>query len=117
MIDREQMPELIPPDLDDSRIQAALDELRGMILARFPDTTFEVVRRAEPDNIWLRAIADVDDLDEVTDGVFPRIIDMQDEEGLPVYIVGGWPPARLRRYLLEERPSWRRWKPRSQHRP
>ncbi len=103
MNDDERMPEMIEPNLDDSRIQAALDELRGKILKRYPDATFHVYRGEDPEAIWLEAIADVDDLDDVTGVVISRVVDMQVDEGLPVYVVGGWPPERLRAYLREQR--------------
>lgn len=103
MIDDTEMPEMIEPNLDDPRIQSALDELRSMILKRFPEATFEVGLHPDLDGIWLVAIADVDDLDEVTDVVISRVVDMQVDEGLPVYVVGGWPPERLRAYLRERR--------------
>ena len=97
------MPESIAPDIDDPRIQAALAELKGMILAKFPMAEFDVSRGPDLDAVWLEAIVDVDDLDEVTGVVFPRIVDMQVEEGLPVYVVGGWTPERFHRYILEEK--------------
>lgn len=98
----EQMPEMIEPNLDDPRIQAALAELRSMILEKFPDTTFETVRHSDLDGIWLVAVADVDDLDEVTGVVISRTVDMQIDEGLPIYIVGEWPPERVREYLRNQ---------------
>ncbi len=99
------MPEMIEPNLDDPRIQSALDELRGMIPQRFPETTFEVGPRPDMDGIWLVAIADVDNLDDVTDVVLPRIVDTRVDEGLPVYIVGDWPAGRVRIHLQEQRQS------------
>jgi hypothetical protein len=99
----ELMPELIAPDLDDPRIQAALEELQAMILAKFPAATFDAYLGPDSDGIWLAATVDVDDLDEVTDVVFPRIVDMQVDEGLPVNVVGDWPPERLHAYIVQEK--------------
>ncbi len=45
----DELIEVIPPDVTDPRIQAALTELRRLILARFPNATLEVVRRDDPD--------------------------------------------------------------------
>jgi hypothetical protein len=73
-----------------------------MILQRFPDAIFEVVRGDDPDGVYLTAKVDVDDLDEVTDTVISRVVDMQVDEGLPVYVVPDWPPARIRAYLRQQ---------------
>lgn len=103
MIDDTVMPEMIALNLDDPRIRSALDELRGMILKRFPDPTFEVGPHPDMDGIWLVAIADVDNLDDVTDIVFPRNVDMRVDEGPPVYIGGDWPPERVRENPRQQR--------------
>lgn len=102
MNDDELMPEQIEPDEHDPRIQAALQELRDRILERFPDADFVVSRRDDPDGIYLTAIVDVEDLDEVTDPIISRIVDMQVDEGLPVYVVGDWPEHRIRAYLRQK---------------
>ena len=51
MNEDELMPEMIEPNLDDPRIQAALEELKGMILARFPAATFEAYLGPDRDGI------------------------------------------------------------------
>jgi len=103
MNDDELMPDMIEPNLDDPRIQAALEELQAMILAKFPAATFDAYLGPDSDGIWLAATVDVDDLDEVTDVVISRIVDMQVEEGLPVNVVGDWPPERLHAYIQAEK--------------
>lgn len=81
------VPDQIEPNENDPRIQAALAELRALILRHFPDTTFIVHRGEEPVvGIYLRPIVDVEDLDEVGELVTPRLVDMQVEEGLPIYV-------------------------------
>lgn len=100
----EQLPAMIEPNEDDPRIKAALAELQKTILDRFPDVQFRVEKGADLDAIWLVAIADVDDLDDVTDLVISRTVDMQVNEGLPVYVVGNWPPERVREHLRRQPP-------------
>src|SRR5687767_11699543 len=95
----EQMPEPIEPDENDPRIQAALEELRALILSRFPEATFTVGRGDDPDGIYLTPIVDVEDLDEVADVFISRMVDMQVDEGLPVYVVPDWPLHRVREHL------------------
>ena len=99
MSDDEQLPEQIEPNENDPRIQAALEELRGLIRQRFPAATFTVTHGEDIAGIFLTAIVDVEDLDEVIDPIVSRIVDMQVEEGLPVYVVPEWPLERVREYL------------------
>jgi hypothetical protein len=65
---------------------------------------FRVEKGADLDAIWLVAIADVDDLDEVTDAVFSRTGNVQVNEGLPEYVVGNWPPERIPEDLRRQPP-------------
>ena len=92
----------IPPDEDNPRIQAALAELRELVLQRFPAATFTVYRGDDPDGIYLTPVVDVEDLDEVIDAVLRRWVDMQVYEGLPVYVVPDWPIERLRQHLRRQ---------------
>lgn len=39
-----------------------------------------------PDGLYLRAIVDVEDTDEVTEVFIDRMIDLQVEEDLPLYV-------------------------------
>jgi hypothetical protein len=77
------------------RAQAALDELQAMIAARFPQATFEVQTGHGPAGIYLLATVDIDDTDEVFEVVVDRLVDMQVEEGLPVYVVPLRPIERV----------------------
>jgi hypothetical protein len=96
----EPVPE-IPADENDPRIKAALAELRGMILERFPEATFTVSRGEDPVGIYLDATVDIEDLDEVTNIILSRVVDMQIDEGLPVYVIPGWPEHRIEAYRRE----------------
>lgn len=89
----------IASDERDPRIQAALAELREMILRRYPAATFTVTHGEDPEGIYLKPIVDVEDLDEVADVFTDRLIDMQVEEGLPIYVVPVWPIERVRAHL------------------
>jgi hypothetical protein len=81
---------------DDLRVQAALAELREMILERYPTATFEVGR--DPDHgasIFLYATVDLDDPDEVGDLVIDRLLELQIDEALPVHVIPLRTPARI----------------------
>ncbi len=93
-----EQPTPVPPDKNDPRIQAALAELRERILRHFPAATFDVHLSPDGDIVWLDAIVDVDDLDEVTDIVLEREVELQVEEGVPVGVMGRWPEERIAEY-------------------
>ncbi len=92
----DEMLPMIEPDEHDPRIRAALAELRGLIAARYPDATFAVYRGEDPEGLRLAATVDVEDLDEVMDVFLARLVDLQVEEGLPVFVVLDWPIERVR---------------------
>jgi hypothetical protein len=94
--------------LSDPRIQSALAELEGMIRDKYPTATFAVSIGDDPDGVYLTPTVDVDDTDEVFDVVVDRLVDMQVEEELPVYVIPIRTPERiaaLRRDAVARR-SW-----------
>jgi hypothetical protein len=87
------------PLATDPRVQAALVELRRLISDRYPAATFDIFRGEDPDGVYLRATVDVDDTDEVIDVFIDRLVDLQVDGGLPVYVVMAVPPERVARHL------------------
>lgn len=85
----------------DPRIDDALEELRALIAARYPDATFDVFHRDDPDGMRLRARVDIEDLDEVMDIVLDKLYEVQVERGLPVYVVTTHPHGRIEAQLRE----------------
>lgn len=79
---------------NESRIERAVAELQAMIVARYPEATFAVWQGEDPVGTYLTATVDVPDTDEVTDLIIERLIAMQVEEELPVYIIPVRPIAR-----------------------
>ena len=68
-------------------VVAALDELKVMISARYPQATFVVAEGVDdPPGLYLVATVDVEDTDEVRDVYGDRLLEMNIEEGLPVYV-------------------------------
>lgn len=80
--------------LTDPHMQGAIDELREIIRAHYPTTAFTVGEAEDPDGVYLRAEVDVDDPDEVTALFIDRLIDLQVEEGIPIYVVPVRTPER-----------------------
>ncbi len=98
----EQMIEINP------RLQDALSELRGLIAERFPGTDFSVAPGDDPEGVYLTATVDLDDPDAVVDVVIERLLTMQIEEALPLFVFPVRTPARIaamRRARAPRRPT------------
>jgi hypothetical protein len=78
-------------DLQTPRMQAALAELQGLIQQAYPTATFAVTPGEDPEGIYVLATVDVDDTDVVVDVYIDRLLTLQIEDGLPLYVV----PRRL----------------------
>src|SRR4051812_30488993 len=76
-------------------VQAAIAELQELIRRQYPAATFTVGPAEEPEGIYLRAIIDVADLDEVEETFLDRLVDLQVEHGLPIYVVPVRPSYRV----------------------
>lgn len=74
-------------DRSNPRIKSAIAELQRIIQQRYPMATFEVTRGDDPEGVYLFATVDVDDTDEVIDLFVDRLLLMQLDEGLPLYVV------------------------------
>lgn len=81
-------------------MQAALTELRELIATRFPQARFTIKENADPDGYYLVATVEIDDLDEVVDLIGDRLLEMQVDEGLPVYVTPLRPIERVLAQLL-----------------
>lgn len=84
------------------RAQAALDELQEMIAAHFPQAEFATQKRLDPAGIYLVATVDIDDTDEVVEIFGDRLVDIQVEEGIPVYVTVLQPRERVMAQLREQ---------------
>ena len=80
-------------------VQAAARELKETILDKYPTATFRLSRAADAQRFWnLWTRVDVEDLDEVSDLVTERALDMRVEEGIPIHVVpirGSAEPSEL----------------------
>lgn len=80
---------------NDPRIQGAVAELQTLIVARYPGATFAVWQGEDPIGIYITATVDIPDTDDVTDLIIDRLIGMQVDEALPVYVIPVRPIARI----------------------
>lgn len=89
--------------MDDPRKQHAIAELKGLIQAKYPTATFAVRGGVEdPDETWLTARVDVDDPDEVMNVVLDRVMELQLDEDLPVYVLPLRTPERVARVRIQQ---------------
>lgn len=82
-----------------SRLDEAIAEMKALILARYPDATFDVGLGEDPDGTYMIVTVDVEDTDEVFDVVVERLLEMQVEEMLPLYVIPVRPIERTMEYL------------------
>jgi len=73
---------------EDARMQRAIDELSDLLRRRYPGAEFFVA--PAPDDaaiVHLYARVDDDDADTVLDVVMDRMLALQFDEGLPIYVI------------------------------
>ena len=81
--------------LDDPHVQAALVELQTLIQHHYPAATFQETLGEDPEGVYLMATVDVEDTDDVIDVYIERLLALQIDEGLPVYVVPVRPLDRV----------------------
>lgn len=81
---------------DTPRLEAALDELRALVRERYPTATFQVTRaQDDPTIVHLVTEVDLDDTEELIDLVMDRMLELQVDEGLPIYVAPRRTPERI----------------------
>lgn len=97
--------------LHSPRMEAAIEEIKQIILQRFPDATFDMGPGEDPAGIHLIATVDLEDLWGVMDLYRDRLVDLQVDEGLPLYVIPTRPLARSLEMMRreQERTPWTRW--------
>lgn len=80
--------------LSDPRVQAAVEEIKGLIACHYPEATFTVGLGDDPEGVYLRPVVDIEDRGEVVDVFLDRLVEFQVEDALPLYVVVDRPPER-----------------------
>ena len=83
------------------RMEEAVRELQRLITARFPQAVFVVEEGFDPEGIYLLTTVDITDTDEVIAVVGDRLVELQVDEGLPVYVTPLRPIERVVAQLQE----------------
>jgi len=81
----------------------AANELKGMISERFPQASFVVEEGFDPKGIYLVTTVDIADTDEVIDVIGDRLVELQVDEGLPLYVTPLRPIQRVIAELQERK--------------
>jgi hypothetical protein len=82
-------------------MEQAVNELKGRIAERFPQASFVVEEGFDPKGIYLVTTVDIADTDEVMEVIGDRLVELQVEEGLPIYVTPLRPIARVIAELRE----------------
>lgn len=93
---------------DHPRMKAAIAEMESIIRAAYPDAIFEVGPGDDPEGTYLTATVDIEDTDEVIDVIVERLLEMQVEEGIPLYPIIIRPIERVLAELRAPQPAWGR---------
>jgi len=100
-------PERISPT--DPKVAAALNELKGLIAAKYPDASFDVFEGEDPEGVYLRATVDIEDSSDALVPALDKLHELEVEQGLPIYVVTDQPVERvaagLRARTTEPRPT------------
>ncbi len=77
-------------------VQRAVLELTGLIVQQFPTASLEVAHGIDdPEDIFIIAEVDIDDPDDVLQVVLDRMLALQLDDGIPVYVVPVHTPRRI----------------------
>ena len=76
-------------------MQAAIEKLQRLIQRHYPEATFQVEPGDDPTGMYVLAMVDVEDTDVVVEVYIDRLIELQIDEGLAVYVVPVRPLARV----------------------
>ena len=77
------------------RMKEVIDELKGLITARFPQAAFVVEEGFDPEGVYLITTVDIADTDDVIAVIGDRLVELQVDEGLPVYVTPLRPIERV----------------------
>src|SRR5205823_7993569 len=81
-------------------MEKAVNELKGTISKHFPQASFVVEEGFDPKGIYLVTTVDIADTDEVIDVIGDRLVELQVDEGLPLYVT---PLRPIQRVIAELR--------------
>jgi hypothetical protein len=88
----------------DPQRRSAVKELKELVATRYPTTSFVIEPGIDdPETTHIVATVDLDDPDEVVDLVIDRMLELQLEEGIPVYVLPIRTPERVEKLAKDLR--------------
>ena len=81
-------------------MEKAVNKLKMTIAERFPQASFVVEEGYDPKGIYLVTTVDIADTDEVIDVIGDRLVELQVDKGLPLYVT---PLRPIQRVIAELR--------------
>jgi hypothetical protein len=94
----QERPIPLPPAME-----KAVNERKETIAERFPQASFVVEEGFDPKGINLVTTVDIADTDEVIDVIGDRLVELQVDEGLPIYVTPLRPIQRVIAELRERK--------------
>ena len=86
------------------RRQQAVTQLEELIRARYPTASFALrVGIDDPEATYITATVDVEDPDDVIDLVLDRLLELQLDEHIPIYVLPVHTPERVADTLRQVR--------------
>jgi hypothetical protein len=77
------------------RMEAAISEIQQLISAKFPNTSYTTAHQDDPAGIQLIATVDTEDTDAVVNCFIDRLLELQVDDGLPLYVIPIRPARRV----------------------
>jgi hypothetical protein len=80
--------------MKDERMTAAIAEMQQLISTAFPNASYITAHQNDPEGIQLIAIVDIEDTDRVVDCFIDRLLTLQVDERIPLYVIPVRSPNR-----------------------
>ncbi len=77
----------LPASPDTDELDAAVIEPTSRILAHYPTAKFHVYWGDDPTGVHIRPAVDIEDFDEVLNVVIDRLLELQIDDGLPIWVL------------------------------
>src|SRR6266567_4117496 len=77
------------------RMEAAISEMQQLISAKLSDTIYTTAHQYDPAGIQLIATVDTEDTDAVVNCFIDRLLELQVDGGLPLYVIPIRPARRV----------------------
>ena len=86
-------------DQSDPHVVSAIADLKDLIGNYYPEATFDLSEGDDPEGLYLTANVDVENIFDVLDIAIDRLVEIQIDQGLPIYLLVGLPPHRVEERL------------------